>query len=248
MATAPQAIFTLFAATQNAVPRAVLSGIVGDQAHSFGYHLARTELPADDYSVVLPLDKQGDGGAASALDISLPPDLMVTVTNRLLAAAKAHDPRLRALREFCGTTDGVHTHPYDLSNGQDGPLDSWDSSHLWHVHLSFYRAYSENATALAPIADVIAGRPAAHSVPAPTTQEDEMAQLLRYVGNDVKHHDAVYLALGPGAVQVWLQDPAVLADRQARMKARGQDPTVQDTQHSRDYFGVVVGKDPEAAQ
>jgi hypothetical protein len=246
MATAPQAIYTLFATVQNAVPRSVLSGIVGDQQHSFGYHLSRDSLPADDYSVVLPLDKQGDGGAASALDISLPPDLMIAVTNRLLAAAKAHDPRLRALREFCGTTDGVHTHPYDLSNGQDGPLDSWDSSHLWHVHLSFYRTYSENSAALAPIADVIAGRPA-KPIPAPITQEAEMAQLLKYVGNDVKNHDAVYLALGPGAVQVWIKDPAVLADRQARMKALGQDPTVTPTQHSRDYFGVVVGPDPEAA-
>lgn len=162
MAIAPQAIETLYGTVT--VGGKQLGGIVGDAAHSFGYHLARNQLPGDDYSVVLPLDKQGASDCASALDISLGPAEMIMVTKRLLAAARNHDPRLRALREFCGTTDGQHTHPYDLSNGQDGPLDSWDDSHLWHVHLSFYRAYANNHDALAPIASVING----------TAPEDEL--------------------------------------------------------------------------
>jgi hypothetical protein len=157
VATAPQAIQALY--TRVSEGSKVLSGIVGDIAHSFGYHLARNELPFNDYSVVLPLDREGDASSASALDIKLSPPDMVLVTNRLLAGAKAGDPRLAALREFCGTTDGVNTHPYDLSDGQDGPLNSWDSTHLWHIHLSFYRAYANDAAALAPIADVINGVP-----------------------------------------------------------------------------------------
>lgn len=167
-ARAPQAIFNLY--NKIDAPLKQLGGIVGDIAHSFGYHLSRNDLPGNDYSVTLSLDKQGPADCASALDISLPPAGMVTVTNRLLAAAKARDPRLRALREFCGTTDGVSTHPYDLSNGQDGPLNSWDSSHLWHVHLSFYRKYADDAAALAPIADVING-----NKPAPKQEDDELS-------------------------------------------------------------------------
>lgn len=159
MAYAPQAIQQLYADIAARIPESQLGGIVGDAAHSFGYHLGRDELPATDYSVQLPLDREGDVDAASALDVTygLGSPWMITVTNRLLTAAKAGDPRLAALREFCGTTDGQNTHPYDLSNGQDGPLGSWDDSHLFHVHLSIYRAYANNYAAIAPIADVIGG-------------------------------------------------------------------------------------------
>lgn len=158
-AVAPAAIYSLWNNVHGKIPRAVLSGIVGDVAHSFGYHLARRDLSSGDYSVTLAKDRLGSSANASALDISLPPDLMKIITTRLLNAAKANDPRLAALREFCGTTNGTITHPYDLSDHQDGPLGSWDASHLWHIHLSFYREYADNYAALAPIADVLAGIP-----------------------------------------------------------------------------------------
>lgn len=157
MARAPQAIWNLWYAIEREIPKALLAGIVGDSQHGFGYHLARNELPPTDYSVTLPHDRKGKADAASALDVSLPPDLMIACTKRLVAAARAGDPRLRALREFCGTTDGRRTHPFDLSNGQDGPLDSWDSSHLTHIHLSFYREFADDTAALLPIAEVLAG-------------------------------------------------------------------------------------------
>lgn len=158
-ARAPDSIYSLWGDIHKGVPRAVLSGIVGDVAHSFGYHLARRDLPRSDYSTQLPLDQRGANDCASALDISLPPDLMKLCTKRLLDAARAHDPRLHALREFCGTLDGSHTYPWDLHSNSSEGVDSWDDSHLWHIHLSFYRAYADNASALAPIADVIAGKP-----------------------------------------------------------------------------------------
>ena len=157
MARAPQAIWDLFESIQHQVPSAVMSGIVGDRSHSFGYHLARNELPGTDYSVQLRRDRAGDAGSASALDVKFGPVLMRTVTARLLAAARAKDPRLSALREFCGTTDGRSTYPWDLSTGSSEGVGSWDSSHLWHVHLSFYRDAANNGAALAPIAAVIGG-------------------------------------------------------------------------------------------
>lgn len=156
-ANAPSAIWNLFGLIT--VLTKQMSGIVGNVAHSFGYHLARNDLPGDDYSVELARDHGGDGSNASALDVHFDPPHMILVTKRLLAAAKAHDPRLAGLRSFCGTTDGYNTHPYDLATGQDGPLNSWDSSHLTHIHMSFFRDVANNAAALAPIADVINGVP-----------------------------------------------------------------------------------------
>lgn len=163
-ARAPEAIYGLWSAIKKAVPDAVLSGIVGDAAHSFGYHLARRDLPASDYSVRLGKDKLGASDCASALDVSLGPTLMKALTLRLLRAAQANDPRLHALREFAGTLNGSQVTAYDLSS--HGYSYGWDPSHLWHVHLSFYRAYADSTKDLLPIADVIAGK-AAPTPPAP---------------------------------------------------------------------------------
>lgn len=172
-ARAPLAIFNLWNAIHRDEPRSTLGGIVGDTAHSFGYHLARHDLPGSDYSVQLPRDRQGASDAASALDVSLPPDLMITCTRRLLAAAKAHDVRLRALREFCGTLDGQNTYPWDLSSNRSEGVNTWDDSHLWHIHLSFYREFADDAAALAPIADVFAGKPL--TLPATSPNWSDMA-------------------------------------------------------------------------
>ncbi len=163
---APTAIRGLYELIKARIPSAELSGIVGDSAHTYGYHRCRNVLPGGDYSRQLSLDQQGDGWAASALDVKLPADQMRAVTTRLISAAKAGDPRLRALREFCGTTDGTRTHSFDLSNRREG-LGEWDSSHLWHVHLSVYRAYADDAAALAPIAEVIAGASGSQPSPPP---------------------------------------------------------------------------------
>lgn len=131
-----------------------MSGIIGDQAHTYGYHRCRDVLPGNDYSRVLQLDLQGDGQAASALDVKFSSADMKTVSNRLLSAAKANDGRLRGLREFGGTVDGVNTKSYDLAARHEG-TNEWDDTHLWHVHLSFYRAYANSASVLNTIADVI---------------------------------------------------------------------------------------------
>lgn len=159
-ARAPQAIWNLWYAIHRQIPESELGGIVGDVAHSFGYHLARRDLPASDYSVQLPKDKLGKSDCASALDVTLPPDLMQTCTRRLLDAAKAHDPRLHAVREFCGTLDGKQTFPWQLTptDGGEG-VGTWDDSHLWHIHISILREYADDQAALLPIADVFAGTP-----------------------------------------------------------------------------------------
>ena len=242
---APQAIKDLFAAVQRAVPAAVLSGIVGDASHVYGYHRCRDVLPASDYSVAeTPRDRAGDGEAASALDISLPSNLMPVVTGRLMAACKNNDPRVANLREFFGTLDGSTVTGWDRLAGG---YTSSDDSHLWHVHLSFFRDSATDAAALAPIASVIAGSAA---VPTSTPTRKGPPELHGFVQYDkrpdIKNKSAVYMHDGVGGTQVWITSPAELSDRQARVKAAGGDPTVVHTEHSRGYFGVVVGQDPEA--
>jgi hypothetical protein len=135
------------------------SGVAGDAAHSFGYHVDPNELPGSDYSLQTSRDRAGARARprqASAWDLSFGPKDMITVTNRLLAAAKAHDPRMKAVREFCGTRDGRNTYPWDLHSNSSEGINSWDDSHLWHVHISFYRDATESQVRL--ILDVLCGK------------------------------------------------------------------------------------------
>src|SRR5690242_8588568 len=75
-----------------------LGGILGDAAHTYGYHRARAVLPEDDYSVILRRDRGGSDWAASALDIT-PPDAehQQRLTRRLARAIGARDPRLTSV-------------------------------------------------------------------------------------------------------------------------------------------------------
>lgn len=134
-----------------------ISGIVGDVLHHYGYHRCRNVLPDTDYSVQFEADKEGDGWAASALDVTLSPGTMPVVTKRLLDSAKdRNDPRLNVVREFFGTLDGVNVTGWDCV--KYSPSTS-DSSHLWHIHLSVLRKYSNDQAALEPVLAVIRGEP-----------------------------------------------------------------------------------------
>jgi hypothetical protein len=253
MGTAPAAIMQLSTTLQSRKDRPgsyTFLGIVGDAAHSFGYHLSNNDLiglgeGSTDYSLQLTRDKTGARATpnyASAWDLGFSDSDMVLVTNRLLTAAVAKNPSLVGIREFCGTTDNVHTHPYDLSNAQDGPLDSWDLSHLHHVHLSFYRDVCNNYNAIKSVLDTICGVTEVSGNGA-----NKMPFLQQYTLG-AKHTGAVYLVDDePGTTQRWVKTPAVLQNIQARLKARGLPNNVRKAQHSRDYYGEVVGPDPEAS-
>jgi hypothetical protein len=150
---APAAIQGLFNQIHAAIPAAVMSGILGDAAHTYGYHRGRNYVPASDYSVQLAEDKQGDGEAANGLDLSWSDaSWQYTVSQRLLAAK--NDSRMHACREFYGSTDGVTVCGWDYYGGY---AVTSDSSHLWHIHLSILRKYANDPDALSGIASVITG-------------------------------------------------------------------------------------------
>lgn len=152
---APTALVNLGKAIAKAIPGGEFSGVLGDKAHTYGYHRSRNVLPRDDYSRTLERDKSGDGDAASAVDVKFSRSSQQKVTARLLAAAKKKDPRLKALREFFGSLDSVHVRGYDLAYHEDS--NGADDSHLWHVHLSIFRKYANDAKAVAGILSVIKG-------------------------------------------------------------------------------------------
>lgn len=221
---APRALLDLFGLIKDRIPAAQLGGVLGDRSHVYGYHRARNVLPGNDYSVVETLDREGDGWAASALDVTPGSgELMHTVSRRLLNAK--HDPRMKPVREFFGSTDGRTVCGWDWSS--DGPTTSDDMSHLWHVHLSVHRKYANDLDALRGVAEVLAGD-------GDELSASEVAQIIKAI-NGVPHDVWAFNNGGHGRPTAWhLQnaagrplDPAAVAKAiVADLPAGGADEAV----------------------
>jgi hypothetical protein len=160
---APDSLETFWTYVHGKIPSAQLGGIVGDAKHraeQHTYHISRQDQGNGGYSTESYRNQGGPSDLAAAFDLTLSPELMVTVTRRLHVAALNRDPRLANLAEFCGTLDNRNTYPWDMRSNTSEGVGSWDDSHLWHVHLSFYRDTVNSWAAIQPIADVICGVPA----------------------------------------------------------------------------------------
>ena len=135
-------------------------GAKGDLNHASGYHRSRnwivnspdSRFRLDDYSVRSAADRAGDPNWLSAVDISLPPDRLVEVCQRLRMAAIQRDPRLHGWREFLGTLNGTTVYGFDFIGGY---TKTPDRSHLWHLHLSRQRQHAN--TPMLDILDVMLG-------------------------------------------------------------------------------------------
>lgn len=137
--------------------------ITEGSASGEGYHHSREDLirrfgANGAYSIKHALDKQGDAKAAAAFDLLFGSDAQLFLaTKRIYAAAKAKDPRVyMKVREFGGTRDGKNVTAYNITEQRS---ISFDDSHLWHLHISVHRAYTEDAAVLKGIADVLCGVP-----------------------------------------------------------------------------------------
>lgn len=124
----------------------------GNLIHTSGYHRSRAWIlnspdsahGAGDYSIQLAVDKQGPQDDVSAEDFT-PADWgtpdnrakMRAMTKRAIEACQRNDPRMAAVREVAGTLDGSHVVTYDHARQQF--KTPFDSSHLDHLHLSFFR-------------------------------------------------------------------------------------------------------------
>lgn len=134
-------------------PRAAF-GCRGNTSHTYGYHRSRSFIVNSPYSS----QKLGDYSIQSTLDTSEPDwnlcsgfdfvpggwgtaenrRRMVELTTRLRKAALARDPAMSALREIAGTLDGRTVTRFRCSDG--AILSPFDSSHLDHIHGSFWRS------------------------------------------------------------------------------------------------------------
>ena len=124
-------------------------GSKGDNNHLYGYHRSRAWIlnsrysvyGSGDYSVQAAADQQGDPNWLAAIDFT-PGDVdtLIVVCQRLDAAVRAG--QCPQLREWYGNVDGDQlVDGWDLLRGRAATSDS---SHLWHLHLSFLRGRADD--------------------------------------------------------------------------------------------------------
>ncbi|WP_329105526.1 peptidoglycan-binding protein [Micromonospora sp. NBC_01699] len=114
-------------------------GIVGDDAHSGGYHCGSDRTVKNDYSVVeSSRDKTGLTTAASALDVGQffkGAHNLRTFSAWLVNECAKGAADTKDIREVIYSPDGHSVKRWD----REGKRTSGDDSHLWHTHISFYR-------------------------------------------------------------------------------------------------------------
>jgi len=119
------------------------TGIKGDEDHKRGYHRSREfNLYSPycinrTYSVTETVGNRigGDARWLAGMDISLPDRLLLGACQRLDEAVRAG--RLEKVTEWYGNKDGdTRVDGYDNIHNA---IASSDSSHLWHMHISFDR-------------------------------------------------------------------------------------------------------------
>ena len=143
-------------------PSSQLGGIYANKP---GYHNARENLPAWDYSVIdNPPDWAGPGDKAAAIDWTFPNaqsgnySTIAKYTQRLLASAQnPTDPRLDGWREFYGNADDdTYVEGWDIRYGCSATSDD---SHLWHIHVSENRDQTTSLANKQALLSVLRGEP-----------------------------------------------------------------------------------------
>jgi hypothetical protein len=143
-------------------PKAQLGGFYANKP---GYHNIRGALPRFDYSVVSIKDQLGPADKCAAVDITFPDaqsahyTLIARYSGRLMASGKdMKDERGNYLREFFGQTNAdKHVEGWDYQ--KVCPSTSADSSHLWHIHISFVRAFVANPKAMRACLSILSAEP-----------------------------------------------------------------------------------------
>lgn len=202
---APQSLKWLGSQVVKRVKSARMSGIVGDSAHRYGYHRARSVLPSGDYSTKLAADRAGDADAASAIDISLSPAMMRTVTRRFMdVATNKNDSRRKYFREFYGTLNGRTVTGWDTHAHE---AVSSDDSHLWHVHVSVHRKYATSRSAAEALLTIFTGEDE-NDMPEFISLGTKRKQDLRARKWSTAHFDVEYADAGNNHADGWY--PSIL--------------------------------------
>lgn len=155
----PDPVYSVYYNVKAVVPSARFGG-----AYTFkpGFHASvedNLEHWPGNYSIREAINRQPPRTVTRALDITYSDADMRTATRRLAYAVQTNDPRLEGLREFFGTLDGRTV----FGRSRLGPDTPWyassaDSSHLWHVHLSFFTPFVVVWRALSGVASILIGQ------------------------------------------------------------------------------------------
>lgn len=155
----PDAIWQLWLDAEQHIPGVRLGGIYANKS---GYHNSvqanQWSWPGN-YSIRLGLDLVEPVHLARALDLTMSTEEMIYRTNCMKTSAlDPDDPRMRPVREFYGTLDGYNVYGL-IKDTEDGPWrgSTSDSSHLWHLHDSYFTAYCHRWDALSGVASVHRG-------------------------------------------------------------------------------------------
>jgi hypothetical protein len=119
-------------------------GIVGDTAHAqlgVSYHLGKSQLRSDAYSIQTARDKAGLTEAASAIDLGRLDGSLTQLrkfSDWLARRCVKNQPGTFDVREVIYSPDGKMVLGY--KDGVDFLIPGFgDDSHLTHTHISFYR-------------------------------------------------------------------------------------------------------------
>lgn len=161
-ARTPDAVYSVFHHVKARVPSARYGGAY---VRKPGFHSSVEDNLAswpNNYSIREAINRRDPRTVTRALDITLADDDMRTLTRRLVDAVARNDPRLEGLREFFGTLDGRTVY----GRARRGPDTDWydataDSSHLWHIHLSFFTPFADDWAALSGLVSILIGEPLA---------------------------------------------------------------------------------------
>lgn len=135
------------------------SGIVGDLEHRRrgGPHISRQDQPRDNWSVIRPQDRPGNGpdDASAGIDMTMNTADMILCTQRLRAVwANKSDPRRKYLNAFNGYLGGANAQRFDII----ALIISWATpDHKWHCHLELRRLYTLSMVAVKAILSALKG-------------------------------------------------------------------------------------------
>lgn len=148
----------LWLACQEFIPGVRLGGIYADKS---GYHNtvnANLAKWPGNYSIRYAIDRQAPKDKARAIDLTMNATWMRTITQRLLDGAARRDPRMRCVKEFYGTVDGVHV-VGRLKDSETGPYRSGssDTSHTWHEHIGLLTPFVDDIEAVRGLLSLLRG-------------------------------------------------------------------------------------------
>ena len=153
------AMWRMWTDASGLIPGVRLGGIY---ANKRCYHNTRAANQANwpgAYCIQLGLDLRGPSDKAAAIDYTMSDEQMRKRTALLRhSALDKDDTRMEAVREFYGTLDSSNVYGL-IKDNRYGPWrrSDADSTHLWHIHISIFRAYVTKWAELAPVVSVVTG-------------------------------------------------------------------------------------------